>query len=186
MKSFFVAAAALCSFASAAPASPFALSPPPAGTQLYSLQAKSYDSVSGVNNQWVALKTGATAYTLAAAQSAAAKFFVDQYKPTSTYAFHNADDTRQIALQGPDGVLLYLVDITNPSSTNIPSGQLMEWATFTMDSNTLGVKDGSTLTNRTFVAVKGSDGGYSLALYDGASTTTQNITPITLSIVKTT
>ena len=43
----------------------------------------------------------------------------------------------------------------------------MEWATFTLDSNTLFVKDGSTLTNRTFVAVKGADGGYGVALYDG-------------------
>ncbi|KAF2178584.1 PCI-domain-containing protein [Zopfia rhizophila CBS 207.26] len=183
MKSFFVAAAALCSFATAAPASPFEMmAPPPAGTQFYSLQAKS--SATAVNNQWVSLKTGSTAYTLASAQTAAAKFFTNQYKPTGTYAFHNADDTRQVALQGADGVLLYAVDITNPSTTSIPSGQLMEWATFTIDNNNLGVKDGSTLTNRTFVAVRGSDGGYGLALYDGASNTTQNITPITLSIVK--
>ena len=43
----------------------------------------------------------------------------------------------------------------------------MEWATFTMDSNVLFVKDGSTLTNRTFVAVKGTDNSYTVALYDG-------------------
>jgi hypothetical protein len=143
-------------------------------------------SSTAVSGQWVALKTGATAYTLATAQAAATKFFINQYKPTSTYAFHNADDTRQVALQGPNGVLLYLVDVTNPSSTNIPGGQLMEWATFTIDSTVLGVKDGSTLTNRTFVAVQGTDGGYGLALYDGASNTTQNIFPVTLNVVKAT
>ncbi|ORY09306.1 hypothetical protein BCR34DRAFT_568667 [Clohesyomyces aquaticus] len=180
MKSIFITAAALCSFASAAPAW---MAPPPSGTQLYSLQSKS--STAAVNNQWLSLKTGASTYSLASASSAAAKFWVDLYKPTGTYAVHNADDTRQIALRGPDGTLLTLVDITNPSTDNIPSGQLMEWATFTMDANVLGVKDGSTLTNRTFVAISGS-GGYTVALYDGASTVTQNIVPITLNWVKTT
>lgn len=124
-----------------------------------------------------------------------------QYKPTGTYAIHNADDTRQIALRGPTGVLLYLVDVTNPSTDTIPGGQLMEWATFTTDNNVLGVKDGSTLANRTFVAVRGSDGGYGLALYDGKfedvkrlesyidtlaglSNTTETISPLTISVVK--
>ncbi|KAF2112824.1 hypothetical protein BDV96DRAFT_601652 [Lophiotrema nucula] len=190
MKSFFVAAAALCSVVSARPASPFeaspfdTMAPPPAGTQFYQLQTKS--STTAVNNQWVALKTGSTSYTLAAAQTAAAKFFIDQYKPTSTYSFRNTDDTRQVALQGPNGTLLYVVDITNPSTSTIPSGQLMEWGTFTIDNNNLGVKDGSTLVNRTWVGVKGSDGGYGLALYDGGSNTTQSITPLTLSVVKAT
>lgn len=123
-----------------------------------------------MNNQWVALKTGASGYTLASAQTAATKFFINQYKPTGTYAFHNADDTRQVALRGANGVLLYLVDVTNPSTDNIPGGQLMEWATFTTDSNVLGVKDGSTLTNRTFVAVTATDGSYGVALYDGTWT----------------
>lgn len=120
-----------------------------------------------MSGQWVSLKSGSTSYVLASAQTSATKFFTNKYDATSTYAIHNADDTRQIALQGTDGVLLYLIDATNPSSDNIPKGQLMEWATFTMDNNVLGVKDGSTLTNRTFVAVKGSDNGYGLALYDG-------------------
>ena len=122
-----------------------------------------------MNNQWVSLKTGSTSYTLASAQTAAAKFFTDQYKPTGTYAFHNADDTRQVALQGPNGTLLYVIDVTNASTANIPGGQLMEWATFTIDNNQLGVKDGSTLVNRTFVAVQGADNGYGLAFYDGMS-----------------
>lgn len=44
----------------------------------------------------------------------------------------------------------------------------MEWATFTMDNDVLGVKDGSTLPKRTFVVVRsGSD--YTIALYDGES-----------------
>ena len=78
----------------------------------------------------------------------------------------------------------------------------MEWATFTTDNNVLFVKDGSTLTNRTFVAVKGSGSDYTIALYDGklnigepvvsiyidvfegASATTANITPLTINIVK--
>jgi hypothetical protein len=113
------------------------------------------------------LGTGSTSYSLAAAQTAATKFFVNKYDATSTYAFHNADDTRQVALQGTSGALLYVVDVTNPSGSNIPGGQLMEWATFTMDNNVLGVKDGSTLTNRTFVAVQGTGSAYTVALYDG-------------------
>lgn len=43
----------------------------------------------------------------------------------------------------------------------------MEWATFTMDNNVLFVNDGSTLANRTFVAVKDSGSDYGIALYDG-------------------
>ena len=113
------------------------------------------------------LASGSTSYALASAQTAATKFFLRKYDPTSTYAVHNADDTRQVALQGENGILLYLVDATNPSTDKIPKGQLMEWATFTTDANVLGVKDGSTLTNRTFVAVKGSGTSYTLALYDG-------------------
>ncbi|KAF2797795.1 hypothetical protein K505DRAFT_405544 [Melanomma pulvis-pyrius CBS 109.77] len=186
MKSFAVTVAALCSVASAFPFSltPWAVqTPPPAGTQLYQLQSKS--SVTAVNNQWVSLKTGSTAYGLASTQAAATKFFVNLYKPTGTYSFHNADDTRQVALQGKDSVLLNVIDVTNPNTDIIPGGTLMEWATFTMDGNVLGVKDGSTLTNRTFVAIQAT-GGYNLAFYDGASNTTTAVNPITLSIVKTT
>lgn len=103
---------------------------------------------------------------LVSAQTSAAKFFVQKYNATNTYAFHNADDTRQVALRGANGTLLYMVDVTNPSSSNIPSGQLMEWATFTFDSNVLGVNDGSTLKSRTFATV-GSGSAAQLALYDG-------------------
>jgi hypothetical protein len=124
-------------------------------------------ATTAVNNQWVTLPSASTGYGLATAQTAAAKFFVQKYNVTNTWAFHNADDTRQVALRGPDGTLLYLVDVTNPTSGNIPGGQLMEWATFTMDNNVLGVSDGSTLKNRTFAAVQGTGTTYTLALYDG-------------------
>lgn len=109
-----------------------------------------------------------SSYSLGA-QTAASRFFLQKYNATNTWAFHNADDTRQVALRGPSGVLLYMVDVTSPSSDTIPSGQLMEWATFTLDNNILGVKDGSTLTTRTFVAVQGTESGgaVTLALYDG-------------------
>ena len=167
MKSVFVATAALASIASAFPnpLAPWIKAPPPANAQFYQLQTKS--ATAAVSGQWVALKTGSTSYSLASAQSAATKFFTQQYTATGTYAFHNADDTRQVALQGTNGILLNVVDATNPSSSNIPAGQLMEWATFTIDNNVLGVKDGSTLTNRTFVAVKGTGSDYTLAFYDG-------------------
>lgn len=203
MKFFSIAAAALCSIASASPIAlaPWeAMAPPPEGTQFYQLQTKS--ATAAVSNQWVGLKTGSTSYGLSAQQTAATKFFVKKYAATGTFAFHNADDTRQVALQGPTGVLLNFVDATNPSTPNIPAGQLMEWATWTMDNNVLFVNDGSALKNRTFVAVKNTDNSYGLALYDGecqngvmymhldannfigASTTTSNITPITINIVK--
>lgn len=120
-----------------------------------------------MNNQWVTLPSGSGNYGLASAQTSAAKFFVQKYNATNTWAFHNADDTRQIALRGPTGALLYLVDVTNPNTDNIPSGQLMEWATFTMDNNVLGVNDGSALKSRTFAAVRGTGSTYTLALYDG-------------------
>jgi hypothetical protein len=124
-------------------------------------------ATTAVTNQWVTLPSGSSSYTLATAQSAATKFFVRKYNATNTWAFHNADDTRQLALRGPDGTLLYLVDVTNPNAGNIPGGQLMEWATFTMDNNVLGVNDGSTLKSRTFAAVRGTETTYNLALYDG-------------------
>ena len=92
---------------------------------------------------------------------------MQKFNATNTWAFHNADDTRQLALRGPDSVLLYMVDVTNPNAGSIPGGQLMEWATFTMDSSVLGVSDGSTLKSRTFAAVKGTGNAYTLALYDG-------------------
>lgn len=79
----------------------------------------------------------------------------------------------------------------------------MEWATFTMDNNVLGVNDGSTLKSRTFVGVKGTGNAYTLALYDGelqlrsadgedgvlmseigVSNVTQAITPLTLNVVR--
>ncbi|KAJ4301048.1 hypothetical protein N0V90_003138 [Kalmusia sp. IMI 367209] len=192
---FFAATAAICSIVSASPVAlaPWeVMAPPPEGTQFYQLQTKS--ATAAVSGQWVALKTGSTTYSLASAQTAATKFFINKYDATGTYAFHNADDTRQVALQGPTGVLLSFVDATNPSTDTIPKGQLMEWATFTTDNNVLFVKDGSTLTNRTFVGVKGSDNSYTIALYDdvrlvsdsllGASTTTASISPLTINIVK--
>ncbi|KAL5415536.1 hypothetical protein PMIN03_002659 [Paraphaeosphaeria minitans] len=141
-------------------------------------------ATAAVSGQWVALKTDSTSYSLTAQQNAATKFFVNKYAPTGTFAVHNADDTRQLALQGSNGILLSLVDATNPTTDSIPKGTLMEWATFTMDNNVLFVKDGSTLANRTFVAVKVSGSDYSIALYDGASTTTSTITPVTINIVK--
>jgi hypothetical protein len=127
---------------------------------------------------------------------------VQKYNATNTWAFHNADDTRQLALRGPDGVLLYMVDVTNPNSGSIPGGQLMEWATFTFDNNVLGVNDGSTLKSRTFAAVGGTGTTYSLALYDGKSTlmrirlqvnangeigvsnTTQTLSALTLNMIR--
>ncbi|KAH7356131.1 hypothetical protein BKA66DRAFT_473962 [Pyrenochaeta sp. MPI-SDFR-AT-0127] len=119
-------------------------------------------TVTAIVNQWVTLASGSTSYTLGSTQTAATKFFINKYNATNTYAFHNADDTRQLALQGTNGTLLYLVDVTNPRADTIPGGQLMEWATFTTNNNILGVNDGSTLQNRTFASVGGQ-----LALYDG-------------------
>ncbi|KAF2033743.1 hypothetical protein EK21DRAFT_32834, partial [Setomelanomma holmii] len=164
------------------------LAPPPAGTQFYQIQAKSVDThpraTTAVNNQRVTLPSSLSSYALATAQTSATKFFVQKYNATNTWAFHNADDTRQLALQGPNGTLLYLVDATNPSSDDILTGQLMEWATFTVDNNVLGVNDGSTPKNRTFAAVKGAGTSYTLALYDGVSSTTQTISPVTLNLAR--
>jgi hypothetical protein len=141
-------------------------------------------ATTALNNQWVTLPSGTTNYTLASAQTSATKFFVQKYNATQTWAFHNADDTRQLALRGPDGALLYMVDLTNPSSGSIPDGQLMEWATFTFDNNVLGVSDGSTLKGRGFVAVQGTGNRYSLALYDGVSNSTQVLSALTLNVVR--
>lgn len=124
--------------------------------------------MTAVANQWVTLPSGSTSYRLASAQTAASKFFVVKYDPTNTYRLHAAeDDQRQIALRGSSSVLLYAVDAIALSSTNTTDGALWEWGTFTMDNNVLGVNDGSTLKNRTFVAVKGTGTTYDLAFYDG-------------------
>jgi hypothetical protein len=151
----------------------------PAASQIVSINRSKHEGAvlkcSGrasttVTNQWVTLPSGSSSYGLASAQSAATKFFIQKYNTTNTWAFHNADDTRQLALRGQNGTLLYLVDVTNPRADNIPGGQLMEWATFTMDNNVLGVNDGSTLKSRTFAAVPSTGSTYTLALYDGKST----------------
>ena len=115
-----------------------------------------------MNNQWVSLKTGATTYGLASTQAAASKLWVKVYPPTGTFSVFNVNAS-EMALTGTTSVLLNAVDRTG---LGIPDGTLMEWATFTLDNDVLGVKDGSALTNRTFVAVQ-STGGYSLAFYDG-------------------
>jgi hypothetical protein len=161
-------------------------------------------TTTAVNGQWLSLKTGSSSYALAAAQTTAARFFSNLYNATGTYAVHNSDDTRQIVLQGASAPLLYLLDATNPRTDTIPKGQLMEWATFTTDGNVLGVKDGSTLTSRTFAAVKQTDGSYTLALYDGkyfdllgeregeltrfvgVSKVDATVTPVTINLVKAT
>lgn len=121
-----------------------------------------------VADHWVTLSNSSADYGLVKERLAAATFFVQKYDATNTFAFHNTNYVRQIALQGPDGVLLYMVDVKSPNATTIPSGYLMEWATFTMEGNVVGVNDGSALENRTFVAVKDADSEtYTLALYDG-------------------
>ena len=123
-------------------------------------------ATTALNNQYVSLKTGQTTYSLGP-QASAAKFFFRKYDPTGTWSFYNSDDTRQVALLGANSILLNFVDFTSPSADKIPGGQFMEWGTFTTDNNLVGVKDGSTLTNRTFVGVKGSDNSYTVAFYDG-------------------
>lgn len=84
-------------------------------------------ATTAVANQWVTLASGSTSYGLVSAQTAATKFFVQKYNATNTWAFHNADDTRQVALRGADGTLLYMVDVTNPSAGNIPGGQMSKF-----------------------------------------------------------
>ncbi|KAH9860748.1 hypothetical protein J1614_012080 [Plenodomus biglobosus] len=184
MKSLLFLTAAFLSLASGWPFAPRAkLAPPKPGTQLYQLQTKS--ATTALTNQWVTLASGTTSYTLASAQTAASKFFVTKYDATGTWSLRAAeDDTRQIALRGTDSVLLYAVELTTSANFTIPGGVLMEWGTFTMDNNVVGVNDGSALKNRTFVAVQGSGSSYSVALYDGVSNTTQNITPLTLNFVR--
>ncbi|KAF2854833.1 hypothetical protein T440DRAFT_464965 [Plenodomus tracheiphilus IPT5] len=184
MKSLLFLTVSLCSLASAWPFARRAkMAPPKPGTQLYQLQTTSASAA--LTNQWVALPSGTTSYTLASAQTAASKFFVTKYDPTGTWSLHAAeDDTRQIALRGTDSVLLYAVDLTTSTNFTIPGGVLIEWGTFTMDNNVVGVNDGSALKNRTFVAVQGTGSTYNIALYDGVSNTTQSITPLTLNFVR--
>jgi hypothetical protein len=115
-----------------------------------------------VNNQWVSLKTGATTYGLSSTQAAASKFWVRVYPPTGTFSVINVNGS-ELALTGTTSVLLNVVE--SPGIAN-PGGTLIEWGTFTMNNDVLGVNDGSALNNRTFVAVQAT-GGYSLAFYDG-------------------
>jgi hypothetical protein len=64
------------------------------------------------------------------------------------------------------GELLYMDDVLYPS---VSGGELIEWGVFIMDGNVLGVRDGSALTRRSFVAVhpEAEGGTYEVALYDG-------------------
>lgn len=92
---------------------------------------------------------------------------MQKYEPNNSWGFVTANDSRQVALLGqePAGVLLYMVRY----SAETALAGFMEWSTFTMDNNVLAVKDGSTLTSRTFAAVlpSGSGSDWTLALYDG-------------------
>ena len=115
-----------------------------------------------MNNQWISLKTGATTYGLASTQAAASKFWVHVYPPTGTFSVYNVNAS-ELALTGTTSVLLNVVERTSLDGSG---GTLMEWATFTLNNDILGVNDGSALTNRTFVAVQAT-GGYYLAFYDG-------------------
>ena len=124
------------------------------------------------NDQWVsppATSSTTNTYVLGSSQSAASKFFVIKYNATNTWELHAAEDAdRQVALRGRDqlGELLYMDDVLRPS---VSDGELVEWGVFIMDGNILGVKDGSALTRRSFVAVHPEVNGeaYELALYDG-------------------
>ncbi|KAF1920207.1 hypothetical protein BDU57DRAFT_464410 [Ampelomyces quisqualis] len=137
------------------------MAPHTAGTHFYRLQAKS--STTAVTKQWVILSSDSPSYRLATAQSAATKVLRTKLEKLQTPRVF-ADDCCRLALRGPCGVLLYLVDVTNPNTGSIPGGQLMECATFTMDNN---VNDRSTLKNRTLAAVQIAGTTYTLVLYHG-------------------
>ncbi|KAF1830024.1 PCI-domain-containing protein [Decorospora gaudefroyi] len=155
------------------------------GTQLYQLRTSSADLA--FNNQWVSLPASSFTngtYTLGSNQSAASRFFIVKYEATNTYELHAAEDgDRQVVLRGRNqsGELLYMDDVFRPGSFGIPDGQLIEWGVFILDNNMLGVKDGSALTRRSFVAVhpETADGGYELALYNGES----SLAPLTVTNV---
>jgi hypothetical protein len=126
------------------------------------------------NDQWVSRPVSPSTtdtYTLNSSQSAASRFFIVKYNATNTYELHTAEDAdSQVVLRGRglNGELLYLDEVLHPS---ISDGELVEWGVFVLDGNILGVKDGSALTRRSFVAVypKIDGGAYELALYDGES-----------------
>jgi hypothetical protein len=49
--------------------------------------------------------------------------------------------------------LLYMSNVLRPGSTNVLEGELAEWGVFVLDNNVLDVRDGSALTEQSFVAV---------------------------------
>ncbi|CBX97117.1 hypothetical protein IAQ61_007942 [Plenodomus lingam] len=178
MKSLLFLAAALAGLAAASPFTPRAA--PDSGRARFMLQVES--DTTALANQWVSLESGAISYTLSNSQSQASQFYVTKYDPTGTWSLNAIDNlTHQVALQGPNNVLLYAIQM---SSYTIPCGVQMQWATFTKDNGVLGVSDGSSLKDRTFVAVQRNGGTYSVALYDGVSDTKESITPVTLKLVK--
>ncbi|OCL04712.1 hypothetical protein AOQ84DRAFT_380306 [Glonium stellatum] len=184
MKSLFLAVAALSAQLTLVAARAVAV---PANATFYNLQTKS--ATTTLNNLYLSSSNGTVGLFSNAKSSAlnAARVFTTPYTPTGTLSLHIADDTHQIALLGTSPSLLSLVDVVSPTTDAIPKGQLMEWSTFTIDSTgNLGVKDGSALTTRHWVAWENTDGSYGIGLYDGVTTESRALANITITAVKAT
>lgn len=111
-------------------------------------------------------------YVLGDSQDAASKFYLVKYNATNTWELHVAEDgDRQVVLhsRNQSSELLYMSDVLRPGSTDVLEGELAEWGVFILDNNVLDVRDGSALTERSFVAVhpEAEGGVYEIALYDG-------------------
>jgi hypothetical protein len=93
-------------------------------------------------------------YTLSNSQSTASKFFLVKYNATNTWKLHAAeDDNRQVVMhdRNQSDQLLYMSDVLRPGSTNVLERELVDWGVFILDNKILDVRDGSALTDRSFV-----------------------------------
>lgn len=128
-----------------------------------------------LDSQWVSLPVSSLdirSYVLSNSQDAASRFYLVKYNATNTWELHAAEDgDRQVVLHGRNqsSELLYMSDVLHPGSADVLEGELAEWGVFILDNNVLDVKDGSALTERSFVAVhpEVEDDYSEIALYDG-------------------
>ena len=91
---------------------------------------------------------------------------------TQFYQLRAAEEAdRQFVLHGRNqpSELLYMEDVVQPGSSGVLEKELAEWGVCILDNNILGVRDGTALTNRSFVTVHPEtvDSKYEVASDDG-------------------
>ncbi|KAF2419763.1 hypothetical protein EJ08DRAFT_653993 [Tothia fuscella] len=110
------------------------------------------------------------------------KFFTTSY--SGTLSIHPGDDTHQLGLSGPRG-LLFLVDLERPSASSIPKDKPTEWSVFQIGPDGgLTVNDNQNIPTRKFVTFLDTDGTYYVGIC-AAGVTPQRRTLSNITLIAT-